>query len=49
MLLLKFKASFCTPFTGLGLTPEGCSSYTFPKLMGTSKVFFLDLTQQSLE
>mmetsp|Transcript_36734 Transcript_36734/g.37387 ORF Transcript_36734/g.37387 Transcript_36734/m.37387 type:complete len:278 (+) Transcript_36734:40-873(+) len=27
---------FMTPFAALGLTPEGCSTYTFPKLMGES-------------
>jgi len=31
------KAWFHTPFTRLGLCPEGCSSYIFPKIMGPVK------------
>uniref|UniRef100_A0A182Q7N2 Enoyl-CoA hydratase n=1 Tax=Anopheles farauti TaxID=69004 RepID=A0A182Q7N2_9DIPT len=37
VIYMADSAYFYTPFTKLGLCAEGCSSYTFPLLMGRSK------------
>ena len=34
IFLCHYRATFHIPFTALALTPEACSSYTFPKILG---------------
>lgn len=34
MVISSDKANFSAPFTKIALSPEGCSSYVFPRLMG---------------
>lgn len=48
------RATFHTPFSSLGQSPEGCSSYTFPRIMGPGKaaemlLFNKKLTAQQAE
>ena len=38
MILASDKATFVAPFTKIAQSPEACSSYTFPKMMGNLKV-----------
>lgn len=42
------KATFHTPFISLGLVAEGCSSYTFPRIMGSGKAAEVLLFERKL-
>jgi len=36
VVIASDRATFHVPFTSLALTPEACSSHTFPRIMGNS-------------
>lgn len=42
------KATFRTPFTSLGQSPEACSSYIFPRVMGFAKASELLFFNQTI-
>ncbi|KZC14746.1 PREDICTED: enoyl-CoA delta isomerase 3, peroxisomal [Dufourea novaeangliae] len=52
MVYASDMASFHTPFTKLSLVAEGCSTYTFPKILGQSKagdMLYLGYKMNALE
>ncbi|XP_078039349.1 enoyl-CoA delta isomerase 3, peroxisomal [Augochlora pura] len=52
MVYCSDKAYFHTPFSTVGVTAEGCSTYTFPKILGHSKagdMLYLGYKMNALE
>ena len=47
--LASTEASFCFPFARLGLTPEFCSSYLLPRLIGFGKAAELLYTARTID
>ena len=47
--LASTEASFCFPFARLGLTPEFCSSYFLPRLIGFGKAAELLYTARTID
>ena len=48
IIIANEKATFSTPFSKTAQTPEACSTYTFPLLMGHFKVFEMLLLNKVL-
>lgn len=48
LVIASDKATFHAPFTKLGQSPEACSSYTFPRFMGSVKASEILIFNQKL-
>lgn len=49
LVLMADSAKLKFPFTGLGLVPEACSTYTFPRLIGTQQAFWALLSGEWID
>lgn len=48
VIIASDRATFWTPFTRIALVTEGCSSYTFPRLIGPQKAAQMGLFNHRL-